>query len=55
QWLDDGRYELRLPYHRHEELLGDILKYGAEVEVTAPAVLRAAVRRELKEMSEIYK
>lgn len=43
RWLADGRYELRLPYSDDRELLMDILKYGAEVEVVAPSVLREAV------------
>ena len=54
RWLDDGGYELRLPYRRHEELIGDILKYGADVEVLAPPVLREALRRELGQMQKNY-
>ncbi|RTZ58165.1 MAG: transcriptional regulator [Gammaproteobacteria bacterium] len=50
--LADGCYELRLPYRRHEELLGDILKYGADVEVMEPPSLREAVRRELERMTK---
>jgi predicted DNA-binding transcriptional regulator YafY len=45
RWLDDGRYELRVPYSDHRELLMDILKYGTEVEVIAPESLRAAVEK----------
>ncbi|MHB0983459.1 MAG: helix-turn-helix transcriptional regulator, partial [Thiobacillus sp.] len=47
RWLEDGRYELRLPYSDERELLMDILKYGAEVEVAAPTELREAVRNQL--------
>lgn len=47
RWLEDGRYELTVPYSDDRELLMDILKYGAEVEVVAPEVLREAVRNQL--------
>ncbi|OJW45451.1 MAG: transcriptional regulator [Thiobacillus sp. 65-1059] len=47
RWLEDGRYELAVPYSDDRELLMDILKYGAEVEVVAPEVLREAVRNQL--------
>ncbi|MDP2109259.1 MAG: WYL domain-containing protein [Thiobacillus sp.] len=47
RWLDDGRYELRLPYSHDRELVMDILKYGPEVEVTAPEALRTAVKKSL--------
>jgi predicted DNA-binding transcriptional regulator YafY len=43
----DGSYLLRVPYTDDRELIMDILKYGADCEVIAPAVLRRAVRREL--------
>ncbi len=43
--LDDGSYELRLPYAETPELIMDILKYGADVEVMEPAELRAEVAR----------
>ncbi len=42
----DGRYLLQLPYADHRELLMDILKYGADVEVLAPESLRRIVREE---------
>lgn len=41
---DDGSYELRIPYSDDRELLMDILKYGADVEVISPESLRARVR-----------
>ncbi|MBN8766826.1 MAG: WYL domain-containing protein [Thiobacillus sp.] len=47
RWLEDGRYELAVPYSDDRELLMDILKYGAEVEVVAPEKLREAVRNQL--------
>ncbi len=47
RWLDDGRFELTIPYHETPELVMDILKHGAEVEVIAPTQLRNAVAAEL--------
>lgn len=47
RWLDDGRYELRLPYGNPTELIMDILRYGPEVEVVAPVKLREQVRERL--------
>ena len=39
---------LAFPYHNDTELVMDILRHGADVEVVAPAALRAAVRGELE-------
>ncbi len=44
--LDDGRFELRVPYSQAPELLMDILRHGCHVEVIEPAGLREAVSRE---------
>lgn len=54
QWLNDGRYQLSIPFNDHRELLMDILKHGAEVEVVAPAFLIEAVREQVAAMGEIY-
>lgn len=43
QFLDDGSYQLRLPYSNDPELIMDILKYGPECEVVAPSELREKV------------
>jgi predicted DNA-binding transcriptional regulator YafY len=53
--LPDGRYELTLPYGRADELIMDILKYGPDVEVTAPAELRDAVADRLDEAAARYR
>jgi predicted DNA-binding transcriptional regulator YafY len=42
----EGRYVLEVPYADDRELVLDILRHGAEVEVLAPPELRAKVRRE---------
>lgn len=54
RWLDDGRYELSLPYARDTELIMDILKHGPEVEVIAPVELRQAVRIQLDRAGSQY-
>jgi len=43
----DGSYVLEFPYGDDRELIGDILRHGAEVEVLAPAALRGRCRKEL--------
>lgn len=53
-WLTDGRYELRLPYSDNRELLMDILKYGAEVQVVAPLELRETVAESLRAAARQY-
>ena len=50
----DGSYLLKLPYSREPELVMDILKYGADVEVLAPDSLRAAVARHHAEAASVY-
>ncbi len=54
QYLTDGRYELRIPYRDERELVMDILRHGAEVEVVAPAALRDAVAKRLRQALAQY-
>jgi len=46
--LENGAYELSVPYGNPAELIMDILKYGPDVEVIAPAALRRAVADRLQ-------
>ncbi len=48
-------YIVNIPYHNPTELIMDILKYGADVQVLEPASLKLAVKREIGRMAEIYK
>jgi proteasome accessory factor C len=50
----DGSYLLKLPYSREPELVMDILKYGADIEVLAPESLRDAVARQHAEAARVY-
>jgi predicted DNA-binding transcriptional regulator YafY len=45
--LEDGRYELKLPYADSRELEMDILRHGENVEVLAPPELRRRVAERL--------
>lgn len=53
--LEDGSYELRIPYSDPRELVMDILKHGAEVEVIEPDTLRQLLREHLKAAMTIYR
>jgi predicted DNA-binding transcriptional regulator YafY len=46
--LEDGSYELCVPYSDARELVMDILKHSGEVEVISPEALRDAVAERLK-------
>ena len=49
-----GRYELRLPYSNAKELLIDILRYGADAEISEPASLRQQARAMLQLAASAY-
>ncbi len=51
---EDGSLIRRLPFHRSEELVMDILRQGADVEVLAPAALRAEVATRLRQALAAY-
>jgi predicted DNA-binding transcriptional regulator YafY len=50
----DGSYVLEIPYANDRELLMDILKYGADVEVVGPAGLRKKVAQTLGDAARRY-
>lgn len=52
--LEDGSYELRVPYSDSRELVMDILKHGAEVEVIEPEKLRCEVLEHLRQAADKY-
>jgi len=43
----DGSYVLSFPYSDDRELLGDIIRFGADVEVLVPPDLRSRIKRAL--------
>ena len=50
----DGTYLLQFPYSQEPELVMDILKYGADVQVLAPESLRRAVADKLRAAAKLY-
>ena len=55
RWLDDGGYEMRLPYVDATELIMDVLRQGPEVRVVAPKALVLAVRERLMAAAGQYR
>ena len=53
--LDDGSYELRVPYSQSPELEMDILRHGETVQVLAPAALRKRVAERLAAAAAAYR
>lgn len=54
RFLEDGLYELRLPYRDSRELVMDVLRHGPEVEVVAPESLRWEVVDQLRRTMQRY-
>jgi len=54
KYLQDGRYELRIPYRDARELVMDIMRHGAHVEVIEPAALRDEVHKQLATAARQY-
>jgi predicted DNA-binding transcriptional regulator YafY len=52
--LDDGRFELRVPYGATPELEMDILRHGEHVEVIAPDALRRSIAERLARARAVY-
>jgi predicted DNA-binding transcriptional regulator YafY len=55
QFRTDGSYELAIPYRDPRELIMDILRHGAEVEVISPDSLRSAVAEALERAAARYR
>ena len=52
--LPDGRLEMDLPYATPRELLMDLRRYGADVEVLAPESLRRQMREAVRAAAGVY-
>jgi len=52
--LDDGSYELRIPYRDQRELVMDILRHGPHVLVIEPKTLVDEVKSQLREALDRY-
>ena len=55
EFNEDGSYTLTIPYADETELLMDIMRHGADVEVLAPDSLRQAVHRRLGDAASQYR
>lgn len=55
RWLSDGSYELEVPYGNDRELLMEIRRYGSDVEVLAPKMLRERLVRSLQQSLAGYR
>jgi predicted DNA-binding transcriptional regulator YafY len=54
EWLPSGHYLLKLPYSDDRELLGDLLRHGAECEVLGPPELRQKVAEAHRRAAQLY-
>lgn len=55
QYTIDGHFELKIPYRDDRELVMDILRHGADVEVVEPESLRASVVESLDDALAVYR
>jgi len=53
EWKEDG-YHLSVPYSDGRELLMEVLRYGADVEVLEPAEFRVELAERIRQMARIY-
>src|SRR5436190_1934813 len=53
-WLPDGSYELRIPYRESHELVMDIMRQGAGVQVVSPDPLRQKIGDEIRRAAALY-
>ena len=54
QFLTDGRYELRIAYRDESELVMDIMRHGADVEVVSPKTLREKIIAQITAALRVY-
>jgi len=54
QYELDGSYILEIPYNDPRELIRDILKYGADVQVLSPGQLKTQIKQQLEKAINLY-
>ena len=54
QFLEDGSYQLKIPYSKEPELLIDVMKYGPDVEIIEPKDLRKKIQELLIDTLKNY-
>ena len=55
RWLDDGSYELQIPFVGETEIVMDILRHGNQVRVMAPDRLANRVSDQLETAAMQYR
>ena len=55
RWLEDGAYELKVPYSDDTELVMDVLRQGSQIEALNPPSLRKLVHVRLEEAASTYR
>ena len=50
----DGSYVLEIPYSDERELIGDILRFGSDVQVNSPQILKDRIQEELTKALKTY-
>lgn len=53
-FLENGKYKLCIPYNNPTELIMEICRYGADVEVIEPPELRVTVKETLQQAAKLY-
>jgi predicted DNA-binding transcriptional regulator YafY len=54
RWLEDGSFELRVPYSDDTEIVMDVLRQGDQIRVVSPASLVASVNKRLRAAVALY-
>jgi predicted DNA-binding transcriptional regulator YafY len=54
QFLEDGSFQLKIPFSKEPELLIDVMKYGPDVEIIEPKDLRKKIQGLLIETLKNY-
>jgi predicted DNA-binding transcriptional regulator YafY len=54
KFLNDGSFELKIPYTLEHELVMDIMKYGQDVRVEAPEDLKKLIQIKHQQAADIY-
>ena len=54
QFLEDGSYQLKVPYSKEPELLIDVMKYGPDVQIIEPKDLRKKIQELLIDTLKNY-
>jgi len=55
RFLEDGSYELKVPYSDNRELLMDIMKHGSHVKLLSPPELIFEFKTEIDNIEQQYK